>query len=90
MRILSRHLSHLCHLVLWQSGMCAAVPRRRPTVDEYKGAVPPHNEAERMEAFNAIGLANAPQNPSTARIAHVLAKLLEVRQDAKLSCIARL
>ena len=78
-----RDLSHICHFVLLYYGEvdvvpCAAVPRRRPPVAEYKGAVPPHNEVERMEAFNAIGLANAPQNPSTARIAHVLAKLLEV------------
>ena len=57
---------------------CAAVPRRRPPVAEYKGAVPPPTEVARIEAFIAIGLANSPQNPSTARIAHVLAKLLEV------------
>ena len=71
----------------------AAVPRRRPTVDEYKGAVPPPNELERMEAFNAIGLTNAPQNPLTGRIAHVLAKLLQVNQPAishpSLSCVLR-
>ncbi|DBA81747.1 hypothetical protein WJX77_001163 [Trebouxia sp. C0004] len=52
--------------------------RRRPTVDHYKGAVPPHNETERMEAFTGIGLKNAPHNPLTARLAHVLAKLLQV------------
>ena len=31
-----------------------------------------------MEAFNAIGLADAPCNLTTARLAYVLAKLLQV------------
>ncbi len=47
-------------------------------MDHYKGAVPPPNESERMEAFNSIGLANAPHDPTTARLAYVLAKLLQV------------
>ena len=47
-------------------------------MDKYKGAVPPHNETERMEAFTGIGLNDAPHNPLTARLAHVLAKLLQV------------
>ena len=57
---------------------CGAAPRRRPTVDHFKGAVLPPNEAERMEAFNAIGLGNAPHDPTTARLCHVLSKLLQV------------
>lgn len=47
-------------------------------MDVYKGAVFPPNEAERMETFNAIGLGSAPHDPTTARICHVLSKLLQV------------
>lgn len=47
-------------------------------MDVYKGAVFPSNEAERMETFNAIGLGSAPHDPTTARICHVLSKLLQV------------
>lgn len=47
-------------------------------MDVYKGAVFPPNEAERMETFNAIGLGSAPQDPTTARLCHVLSKLLQV------------
>ena len=47
-------------------------------MDHYKGAVFPPNEAERMETFNAIGLGNAPHDPTTARLCHVLSKLLQV------------
>lgn len=65
-------------MFLYPTNVLSAGPRRRPTVDHYKGAVPPHNETERMEAFTGIGLDNAPHNPLTARLAHVLAKLLQV------------
>jgi len=65
-------------MFLYPTSVINAGPRRRPTVDHYKGAVPPHNETERMEAFTGIGLSNAPHNPLTARLAHVLAKLLQV------------
>ena len=44
----------------------------------YKGAVFPPNEAERMESFSAIGLGSAPHDPTTARLCHVLSKLLQV------------
>ncbi|KAL3152207.1 hypothetical protein ABBQ32_001294 [Trebouxia sp. C0010 RCD-2024] len=56
----------------------ASGPRRRPTVDVYKGAVFPPNETERMEAFSAIGLGTAPHDPTTARLCHLLSKLLQV------------
>ena len=51
-------------------------------MDFYKGAVPPLNETERMEAFNNLDLNNAPHNPLTARLAYVLAKLLQVSSSA--------
>lgn len=47
-------------------------------MDVYKGAVFPPNEADRMEAFNAIGLGTAPHDPTTARLCHLLSKLLQV------------
>lgn len=47
-------------------------------MDVYKGAVFPPNEAERMEAFSAIGLGTAPHDPTTARLCHLLSKLLQV------------
>ena len=31
-----------------------------------------------METFNAIGLGSAPHDPATARLCHVLSKLLQV------------
>lgn len=47
-------------------------------MDFYKGPVPPLNEVERMLAFTTLDLANKPSNPTTARLCHVLAKLLKV------------
>ena len=56
-------------------------------MDVYKGAVFPPNEADRMEAFSAIGLGTAPHDPMTARLCHLLSKLLQVHPGTIISCL---